>query len=49
MLKTGSQIVQNEANGNCIVWIKFIDPGSELQKVQIPIFESPESDVIVSY
>jgi hypothetical protein len=41
--------VRNEAKGNCIIWIKFMDPGSELQKVQIPIFGSPEGDVIVSY
>jgi len=49
MLKTGGKSVRNEANGNCIIWIKFVDPGSEHQKVNIPIFGSLESDVFVSY
>ena len=49
MPKTEGQRVRNEANGNCIICIKFIDPSSEFQEVQIPIFGSPEGGVIVSY
>jgi len=32
MLKTGGQSVRNEAYGNCVIWIKFIDSGSDIQR-----------------
>jgi hypothetical protein len=43
------QNVRNAGYGCFIIWTKFIDPGSDTQKVQIPIFGSSESDLIVSY
>jgi hypothetical protein len=41
--------VRNEVYGYYIIWIKYIEPDSDIQKVQIPIFGSPEGDVILGY